>query len=98
MIYKSAHNLHNNHVLKYLSQNTDVVGHIAFYPLTEKDWQFATSRQNGFTGTFEEFQEWGDHELYLMGIEETEYLQSLEYKNNKEILPSLLEELLSQQS
>ena len=93
MIYKSAHNLHNNHVLKYLSQNTD----IAFYPITEKDWQFVTSRQNGFNGTFEEYQEWEDHELYLMGIEETEYLQSLEYKNNKEILPSL-SELLSQQS
>ena len=80
-------------MLKYLSQNTD----IAFYPITEKDWQFVTSRQNGFNGTFEEYQEWEDHELYLMGIEETEYLQSLEYKNNKEILPSL-SELLSQQS
>ena len=80
-------------MLKYLSQNTD----IAFYPITEKDWQFVTSRQNGFNGTFEEYQEWGDHQLYLMGIEETEYLQSLEYKNNKEILPSL-SELLSQQS
>lgn len=90
MIYKSAHNLHNNHVLKYLSQQPNV-----FFPLTEENWHVA--RQNGFKGTFEHYQDWGDHQLYLMGIEETEYLQSLEYKNNKEILPSL-SKLLSQQS
>ena len=46
-----------------------------FFPLTEENWHVAL--QNGFRGTLEQYQDWGDLHLYLMGIEETEYLQSI---------------------